>query len=98
MGEVMNTLKVMPENPDVDLEQLKAAIADLVKEPASLHAIEEEPIAFGLVALNTMVIVEDGEGGTDAIEAAIAEVEAAIAELKADGTFDAIIEKYISSK
>ena len=60
MGEVMNTLKVMPENPDVDLEQLKAAIADLVKEPASLHAIEEEPIAFGLVALNTMVIVEDG--------------------------------------
>ena len=35
MGEVMNTLKVMPENPDVDLEQLKAAIADLVKEPAS---------------------------------------------------------------
>ena len=69
MGEVMNTLKVMPENPDVDLEQLKAAIADLVKEPASLHAIEEEPIA------NTMVIVEDGEGGTDAIEAAIAELE-----------------------
>ncbi len=62
MGEVMNTLKVMPENPDVDLEQLKAAIADLVKEPASLHAIEEEPIA-------------DGEGGTDAIEAAIAELE-----------------------
>ena len=62
MGEVMNTLKVMPENPDVDLEQLKAAI-------------EEEPIAFGLVALNTMVIVEDGEGGTDAIEAAIAELE-----------------------
>ena len=60
MGEVMNTLKVMPENPDVDLEQLKAAIADLVKEPASL---------------NTMVIVEDGEGGTDAIEAAIAELE-----------------------
>ena len=71
MGEVMNTLKVMPENPDVDLEQLKAAIADLVKEPASLHAIEEEPIAFGLVALNTMVIVEDGEGGTGPTEEAI---------------------------
>ena len=46
MGEVMNTLKVMPENPDVDLEQLKAAIADLVKEPASLHAIEEECFWF----------------------------------------------------
>ena len=71
MGEVMNTLKVMPENPDVDLEQLKAAIADLVKEPASLHAIEEEPIAFGLVALNTMVIVEDGEGGTGPTEEAV---------------------------
>ena len=28
MGEVVNTLKVMPESPEVDLEALKAAITD----------------------------------------------------------------------
>ena len=75
MGEVMNTLKVMPESPEVDLEQLKAQITDLIPETATLHAIEEEPIAFGLVALNTMVIVEDGEGGTEAIEDEIRALE-----------------------
>ncbi|MDZ4171864.1 MAG: elongation factor 1-beta, partial [Methanobacteriaceae archaeon] len=32
------------------------------------HQIEEEPIAFGLVALNVMVIVDDGEGGTEEVE------------------------------
>ena len=29
MGEVVNTLKVMPESPEVDLEALKAAITDM---------------------------------------------------------------------
>ncbi|WP_295619719.1 elongation factor 1-beta [uncultured Methanobrevibacter sp.] len=58
MGEVVNTLKVMPESPEVDLEALKAAITD-------------EPIAFGLVALNVVFIVEDGEGGTGPTEDAV---------------------------
>ena len=52
MGEVVNTLKVMPESPEVDLEALKAAITDAMPADAELHEITEEPIAFGLVALN----------------------------------------------
>ncbi|MCQ2737217.1 MAG: elongation factor 1-beta [archaeon] len=66
MGEVVATLKVMPESPDVDREALKATIeADI---PAELHEITEEPIAFGLVALIVVFIVEDGEGGTEPTE------------------------------
>lgn len=66
MGEVVATLKIMPDSPDVDREALKAAIeADI---PAELHEITEEPIAFGLVALIVVFIVEDGEGGTEPIE------------------------------
>ncbi|MBQ6139075.1 MAG: elongation factor 1-beta, partial [Methanobrevibacter sp.] len=49
MGEVVNTLKVMPESPEVDLEALKAAITDAMPADAELHEITEEPIAFGLV-------------------------------------------------
>ena len=67
MGEVVNTLKVMPESPEVDLEALKAAITDAMPEDAELHEITEEPIAFGLVALNVVFIVEDGEGGTGSL-------------------------------
>ena len=36
-----------------------------------IHEITEEPIAFGLVALNVVFIVEDGEGGTGPTEDAI---------------------------
>ena len=71
IGEVVNTLKVMPESPEVDLEALKAAITDAMPADAELHEITEEPIAFGLVALNVVFIVEDGEGGTGPTEDAI---------------------------
>ncbi len=58
MGEVVNTLKVMPESPEVDLEALKAAITDAMPADAELHEITEEPIAFGLVALNVLDLLK----------------------------------------
>ena len=57
MGEVVATLKIMPESPDVDLEALKAAIQVAMPAEAEFHKIEEEPIAFGLVALNLIFII-----------------------------------------
>ena len=68
MGEVVNTLKVMPESPEVDLEALKAAITDAMPADAELHEITEEPIAFGLVAIILKFITEDGEGGSEPVE------------------------------
>ncbi|KAF5075631.1 elongation factor 1-beta [Methanobacterium aggregans] len=68
MGEVVATIKLMPESPDVDLESIKAEIGKSIPENTELHKIEEEPIAFGLVALNVMVVVEDEEGGTEQAE------------------------------
>lgn len=75
MGEVLATLKVMPESPEVDLEALKAAITDAIPEEAELDSIAEEPIAFGLVALIVKFIVDDGEGGTESTEAAISALD-----------------------
>ena len=71
MGEVVATIKVMPVSPETDLEQLKADIESSIPDDAEFHKIEEEPVAFGLIALNTMVVVDDGEGGTEATEAAL---------------------------
>jgi len=68
MGEVVATIKLMPESPEIDLEKVKAEITSSIPENTELHSIEEEPIAFGLVALNLMVIVDDGEGGTEQVE------------------------------
>ncbi len=75
MGEVVATIKLMPENPEVDLEKMKKEVEESIPDKVDLHKIEEEPIAFGLVALNVMVVVGDAEGGTEIIEDKLAQIE-----------------------
>lgn len=74
MSDVAVTLKVMPENPEVDLEALKEAIKNAVGEK-EFERVEEEPIGFGLVALNVTIVVDDGEGGSEPAENAISDLE-----------------------
>lgn len=70
------TLKVMPETIDIDLESLKAAITKVVPENMELYKIDEEPIAFGLVALMPMVLMSDKQGGNiDPLQEAFQAVE-----------------------
>jgi len=71
MSEVVATMRVMPESVDVDLEALKKDIENIMPEDAELHKIDEEPIAFGLVALIVMFVVQDAEGGTEPTEMAV---------------------------
>jgi len=68
MGDVALIIKVMPESPDVDREEIKKAIRAKL---ARVQDIQEEPIGFGLVALKVVVVVPDAEGQTDAAEAAL---------------------------
>jgi len=75
MGEVVATIKLMPESPEMDVEKVKAEIKSSIPENTELHSIEEEPIAFGLVALNVMVVVDDAEGGTEQIEENLSNIE-----------------------
>ncbi len=75
MGEVVATIKVMPESPDVDLEKMKNDIIASIPENAEFHKIDEEPIAFGLIALNVMVVVGDAEGGTEKVEENITKIQ-----------------------
>ena len=68
MGEVLTTMKIMPDSPDVDLEAIKSTIESSMPEGAKLHEMSEEPIAFGLVAIVLQFITEDGEGGSEPVE------------------------------
>ena len=72
MGSVALILNVMPESPDVDLEELKAAMR--AKVP-SIQDIREEPIGFGLKALKVMAVVSDQGGETDALEEILSTIE-----------------------
>jgi len=71
MGDVALIIRVMPESPDVDRETIKTTIKEKIP---SLQEIREEPIAFGLVALQIAVVVPDSEGQTDAVEAVLREI------------------------
>ena len=75
MGEVLTTMKIMPDSPEIDLEAIKATIKDSMPEGAEINDIAEEPIAFGLVAVILSFITEDGEGGSEAVEEMVSAID-----------------------
>jgi len=64
---VVAIVRVMPVSPETDREKLKTEIGRKIPENMKIHKIEEEPIAFGLVALNVFVLLNDAEGGVEEI-------------------------------
>ncbi|MDD1710249.1 MAG: elongation factor 1-beta [Methanoregulaceae archaeon] len=68
MGNVALILRVMPESPDIDLNNLTEQIK---KKVPGLQDVREEPIGFGLKALKIAVVVGDGAGESDTVEADI---------------------------
>lgn len=75
MGKVAAKVKVMPQNPEVDLDALQERLEQSLPEGAKINGFERDDVAFGLVALFPTVIVPDDAGGTDAVEEAFGDVE-----------------------
>jgi len=65
MGGVAVIVRVMPESPDVNFDELKRALK--AKLPG-IHEMREEPIGFGLKAIKLAAVINDAGGETDAIE------------------------------
>ena len=75
MGEVGIIYKIMPNDTDVDLNDLKLRINDIVKSPAKVNQIDEKPIAFGLKALEVQILMDDKSGGAEELEQSLTELE-----------------------
>ncbi len=67
MGNVLVTYRIMPEGPEVPLDQLTARVKDVGKV-AQRSEVVEQPFAFGLKVLIAKFIVADGSGLSDQIE------------------------------
>jgi elongation factor 1-beta len=63
MSKVLLTLKVMPEDVNVDIKNLKSDILSKIEAN-----IQEVPIAFGLSALHVSLLIEDKEGEVEKVE------------------------------
>ncbi|MFC7177754.1 elongation factor 1-beta [Halosegnis marinus] len=75
MGKVAVKLKVMPQNPEVDLDDLQDRLEASLPEGAKVRGFDRDDVAFGLVALLPTVIVPDDAGGSEAVEEAFSGVE-----------------------
>ena len=63
MGQVAVVMKIMPEDMG-KFDQLKKETVDTLKP----YKMEEQPVAFGIVALSLTFVIEDGVGGSDLLE------------------------------
>lgn len=76
MGRVIASFKIFPEDVEVNLEELKRRIKENLPPEASIHKFEEEPVAFGLKAIITHIILpEDVSGEIDKIENILSGIE-----------------------
>lgn len=70
MGKVAVVVKVMPEDM-TKFEEMKGEII----QKFNPYKVEEQPVAFGIIALSLTFIVEDGAGGADLIEEELQKVK-----------------------
>lgn len=76
MAKVLISMKIFPSDVNMDLEVIKNKIKEVLPGYAEVYKFEEEPIAFGLVAVIAHILVpEEEEGATDKVEEAIKNVK-----------------------
>lgn len=75
MAVVSVIVKLMPESPSVDLEEIREEARKIMEsEGAKNMSFEEKPIAFGLKAVMIKMAMPE-EKGTDIIESSLAKIK-----------------------
>jgi elongation factor 1-beta len=75
MDRIVLSVKLFPEDPALDLNLLKEKIKGQLPNYASVYRFDEEPIAYGLVALIAHIVFpENKEGASDEIEEILGKV------------------------
>ncbi len=69
MGKVAVTFRIMPEGVEVDIDAVQSRVRSSLRE--KLKKLEVKPVAFGLKAVEAIVIVDDASGEMERVEAAL---------------------------
>jgi len=76
MAEVIITLKIMPETPEVDLKKVEEKAKVLISDfGGEVGKVEIEPVAFGLNSLKLIFVMDESKGDTESLEKDISELE-----------------------
>jgi|TARA_B100001971_G_C18267464_1_gene594909 elongation factor 1-beta len=73
MANVVVTLKIMPESPEVEFSLIQNKAEEEIKKFAgnTETKTELEPIAFGLKALKIIFVMDESKGSTEPLEESI---------------------------
>jgi len=77
MAKAVVTIKVMPESPEIDLEELEKKVKDAIISFAGEGEmkVSVEPVAFGLKSMNIIFVMEESKGSTEPLEKAVEAIE-----------------------
>ncbi len=75
MAKVIAQIKIFPTETTVDLVELRKKVEAGLPAGTSVARFDEEPIAFGLVALVARIAMPEQEGQMDKVEEALKSVE-----------------------
>ena len=75
MGKVLAVIKVLPENPDINLEEIKEETLKNLPSNVEFKDYKIEPFAFGINVLRMGFLLDDAEGGTTAVEDVIKNIK-----------------------
>ncbi|HLA46575.1 MAG TPA: elongation factor 1-beta [Thermoplasmata archaeon] len=72
MSKVAVTFRVMPEGVEVDLDAVQSQLRDSLRE--RLKKLEVKPVAYGLRAVEAIVILEDAAGEMERVESLLLQI------------------------
>ncbi len=77
MANAIVTLNIMPENPEVNLDDVKEKVKKEITEFAGEGEMREEiePVAFGLKALKITFVMDESKGSPEPVEEAIEKID-----------------------
>ena len=76
MARVLAAIKIFPNDANINLSTLKTKIQSSLPSGSTVQKFEEEPVAFGLVAIIAYVVMpEDAAGQMDQVEDSIRSID-----------------------
>lgn len=76
MATVIVTLRVMPESVDTKLSDIETSVKEIIERMGGdWGRATQEPIAFGLKALDVVFLWEESKGSTEELEKAVQALE-----------------------
>ena len=77
MANVVVTLRIMPQEPGIDLSKIEGQAKKEIVEFCNSKELKTqiEPVAFGLKALNIFFVMDEAKGSTEELENKIAQID-----------------------